>query len=135
MLVRPPGSIATLPPAVPRPAAISGRADGTWAAARLDTAGDFDLGPSLLEVVMWLPMRHDQLERTLGAGRGATTVTMDRSAVCALLPDHRDVSVVGERVEVRGTAYPPAAFEGAGYHGARVVGIDGGLLVAVLTGG
>jgi len=128
MLVRPPGPIASLPPAVPRPRAL---ADGTWAAARLDGG---DLGPSLLELVMWFPLDDAAVERALGARDRVATVLMDRDAVRAVLPD-AGLPAIGASVEVTGDSYPASAFEGAGYFGARAILIRGGLLVAVRTGG
>lgn len=128
MLVRPVGPISSLPPAVPRPRAF---VDGVWAAARLDGG---DLGPSLLEVVMWFPLDEAATEQALGARDRVTTVMMDRDAVRAVLPD-AGLPAIGNAVEVVGDSYPVGAFEGAGYFGARAVHIRGGLLVAVRTGG
>ena len=128
MLVRPPSPIASLPPAVPRPGAL---VNGTWAAARLDEG---ELGPSLLELVMWFPLDEAATERALGTRDRVTTVMMDRDAVRAVLPDAA-LPAIGNSVEVTGDAYPATAFEGAGYFGARAIHVRGGLLVAVRSGG
>jgi hypothetical protein len=128
MLVRPAEPITSLPPAVPRPRAL---VDGTWAAARLDAG---ELGPSLLEVVMWFPLDETATERALGTRDRVTTVMMDRDAVRAVLPD-AGLPAIGNAVEVTGDSYPASAFEGAGYFGARAIHIRGGLLVAVRSGG
>jgi hypothetical protein len=132
-----PRPISSLPPRVPKPRSLD---HGSWVVARLDTAGDFDFGPSMLELVMWFPVgdNHElswaELGQLLGAERAPTMVTMNREAVQSLLPE-ADLPAANDFVEITGSTYAPVAFEGSGYFGARAVRIDGGLLVAVRTGG
>lgn len=138
-LARAPSPLSALPARLPRPPWLRA---GRWAAARLDRG---DLGPSLLELVIWCPLNADGDGGT-GPGAGdvvaalgppaPATVTMDRGAVEALVPDRvPDMNVVGDVVEISGSVYPGAVFEGGGFFAARAVAVAGGLLIAVRTGG
>lgn len=133
-LVREPSPLSALPARLPRPRALT---HGRWAASRLDEG---DLGPSMLEVVIWYPQDGDQdaneLAAALGPAGGEATVMMDRHAVAALVPERAAaLPRHGDAVELRGASHPASAFEGGGFFGARAVAIAGGVLVAVRTGG
>lgn len=133
MLVKPPSPLATLPSTAPRPAGLF---DGTWTAVRIDASGAFDFGPSLLEIVMWIPAEGSLIDHVLGRSYGVATVTLSREAVHALVP-HLAAALPAEDniVRITGDTYAPTSFEGGGYFGARVVRVPGGLLVAVRVGG
>jgi hypothetical protein len=143
-LAREPSPLSALPARLPRPLALR---DGQWAAARLD---DGDLGPSMLEVVIWVPLAGDagglrasDVEAALGPATGAQTVRMNRLAVQAVAPPELSgvsgpsgaVRLAGDDLELTGQGYRGAGFEGGGFFGARVVQLADGLLVAVRTGG
>ena len=132
-LVREPSPLSTMPPRIPRPAALT---EGRWAASRLDQG---DLGPSMLEVVIWYPPGSQAaMESALGPASAPATVTMDRRAVAALVPELVSAEAIAadsDLQELTGPCHPGKVFEGGGFFGARVVQVAGGVLVAVRTGG
>lgn len=146
-LVREQSPVSALPPRLPRPA---GFREGRWAAARLDEG---DLGPSLLEVVIWFPLALGEdggvslaeVDAALGPATPARAVRMNKLAAEAALPGlaaGRDaevgidaVALGPDLVELTGPGRSGAAFEGRGFFGARVVQLPRGLVVAVRTGG
>ena len=136
-LVREPSPLSTLPPRVPRPSGIGA---GQWAAARLDEG---DLGPSMLELVLWLPLGEGPGELSeaaalaaLGPAGPQATVRMSRLAVQALVPELASaLPSIADDVQITGASYAATVFESQAFFGARVVRAPGGVLVAVRTGG
>ncbi|MEZ4398596.1 MAG: hypothetical protein R3B06_01160 [Kofleriaceae bacterium] len=132
-LVREPSPLEALPGRFPRPGALR---VGQWAAARLDAG---DLGPALLELVLWYPTSEAQPAAALAAALGPVgderTVTLNRLALAALAPALVPADALGDDVAVTGRALDGSGFENRHFFGARAVQCATGVVVAVRTGG
>lgn len=136
-LVRGPDPLETLPRSIRRPALFR---TGRWVASPLPESAQ--PGVTRLEVVMWLPVADlagelpswVEVTAMLGPPQPPGPLTVPLPALEVLVPELLPIArVEGRRATVLGDVYPSRGFEGHGSTMARVVRVDGGLLVALST--